>query len=102
MAEFGWSYRGDAGDEGGHVLVLESSPEVRVAHAHGVVKNSDQWRRYLALRELLRSSGEARSRYGERKLELLNTLSGDNLRPQYTEGKTTVVHALLADADQAP
>jgi hypothetical protein len=36
MSQLGWIYRGDAGDDGGWVFVMEDAPWHRVAHAHGV------------------------------------------------------------------
>lgn len=89
----GWIYRGDAGDEGGHVLVLESEPGVRVAHLHVVPYAGDQWVRYLALREVLRGSPQARQEYEDVKLRLVAEVDGD--RAAYTDGKTDVVLGLL-------
>jgi GrpB-like predicted nucleotidyltransferase (UPF0157 family) len=37
----GWIYRGDAGDDGGHVFVLEARPWHRVAHLHVVDQTRD-------------------------------------------------------------
>ena len=51
----GWIYRGDAGDEGGHVFVLEARPWHRVAHLHVVQYGSPQWVGYLRFRDLLRA-----------------------------------------------
>ena len=94
----GWIYRGDAGEEGGHVLVLESEPGVRVAHLHVVPFAGDQWVRYLALREVLRGSPEARQEYEDVKLQLVATVDGD--RAAYTDGKTDVVLRLLQRAPE--
>ena len=90
----GWIYRGDAGDDGGHVLVLESRPWYRVAHAHVVPAGGAQWRNYLQLRDLLRASPDARDRYAAVKLSLL--ASSGNDRAAYTTGKTEIVTSLLA------
>lgn len=92
----GWIYRGDAGDEGGHVHVLESEPGVRVAHLHVVPYAGDQWVRYLALREVLRGSPQARQEYEDVKLRLVAEVDGD--RAAYTDGKTDVVLGLLERA----
>ncbi|MFN8157150.1 MAG: GrpB family protein [Candidatus Nanopelagicales bacterium] len=94
----GWIYRGDAGEEGGHVLVLESEPGVRVAHLHVVPYAGDQWVRYLALREVLRGSPQARQEYEDVKLRLVAEVGGD--RVAYTEGKTDVVLELLERAPE--
>jgi GrpB-like predicted nucleotidyltransferase (UPF0157 family) len=90
----GWIYRGDAGDDGGHVFVLEDRPWHRVAHAHVVPAGGDQWRNYLRLRDLLRASPEARDRYSAVKLSLLASSGSD--RAVYTTGKTEIVSSLLA------
>ena len=89
----GWIYRGDAGDDGGHVFVLEDRPWHRVAHAHVVPLGGDQWWNYLRLRDLLRESATARERYTAVKLRLLATSGND--RDAYTAGKSDVVASLI-------
>jgi GrpB-like predicted nucleotidyltransferase (UPF0157 family) len=89
----GWIYRGDAGDNGGHVFVLETRPWYRVAHLHVVEHDGRQWRNYLRFRELLRQSPAARERYEAMKLRLAEEVRDD--RKAYTIGKTEVVHSLL-------
>ena len=95
MARLGWLYRGDAGQDGGWVFVLEDAPWHRVAHAHGVESGGEQWRRYLQLRELLRSSPEARRTYEATKLRLADQHPEGHR--EYTAGKTGTVQQLLAD-----
>ncbi|WP_051799756.1 GrpB family protein [Catenuloplanes japonicus] len=90
----GWLYVGDAGDDGGHVFVLESRPRHRVAHLHLVPHDGLQWRNYLRLRDLLRADPAARDRYEAVKRELFRRTPDD--RKGYTEGKTGVVAALLS------
>ncbi len=36
LVALGWVYRGDAGDAGGHVFILERGPGIRIAHLHVV------------------------------------------------------------------
>jgi GrpB-like predicted nucleotidyltransferase (UPF0157 family) len=95
LSERQWVYRGDAGDQGGHVFVLESQALYRVAHAHVVDHDGEQWRRYLALRETLRASTEARHRYSMEKQRLVAELGQDNSAGAYTSGKSSVVNELL-------
>jgi GrpB-like predicted nucleotidyltransferase (UPF0157 family) len=95
----GWIYRGDAGNAGGHVFVLETRPWHRVAHLHAVEMNGEQWSNYLRFQDLLRSSPEARDRYETVKLRLAEQHTDD--REAYTEGKTQVVTSLLAGTDCA-
>jgi len=89
----GWIYRGDAGNDGGHVFVRETRPWHRVAHLHIVEYNGSQWRNYLRFRDLLRRSPEARERYEAVKLELAGQQPTD--RKAYTSGKTEVVTSLI-------
>jgi GrpB-like predicted nucleotidyltransferase (UPF0157 family) len=43
----GFEFRGDAGNAGGLVFVLESQPGHRVAHLHAVGSDDPQWAGYL-------------------------------------------------------
>ena len=94
LSERQWIYRGDAGDQGGHVFALESRAGHRVAHAHVVEHGAEQWRRYLAFRETLRASDDARLRYESEKQRLVAELGPDN-SVVYTSGKSSVVGELL-------
>jgi GrpB-like predicted nucleotidyltransferase (UPF0157 family) len=89
----GWIYRGDAGEDGGHVFVLEARPRHRVAHLHVVRYKSKFWRDYLRFRDLLRQSPDARNRYEAVKVDLARREPVD--RKAYTIGKTEVVASLL-------
>lgn len=91
----GWIYRGDAGDSGGHVFVLEARPWHRVAHLHVVVYEGTQWSNYLRLRDLLRRSPDARYRYEAVKLRLAEECRDH--RETYQERKSDVVASLLRD-----
>jgi GrpB-like predicted nucleotidyltransferase (UPF0157 family) len=93
----GWIYRGDAGANGGQVFVLEARPRHRVAHVHVVEYGGAQWLNYLRLRDLLRRSPEARTRYEAAKLRLVDECGDD--RKGYTDGKFTVVTSLLGTID---
>jgi GrpB-like predicted nucleotidyltransferase (UPF0157 family) len=89
----GWTYRGDAGSQGGHIFVLETRPSHRVAHLHVVKHCGVQWRNYLLFRDLLHRDAEARSRYEAIKLKLAEQYPTD--RGSYTTGKTEVIASLL-------
>jgi GrpB-like predicted nucleotidyltransferase (UPF0157 family) len=91
----GWIHRGDSGDSGGHVYVFELRTLHRVAHLHVVDHDGVQWRNYVAPRDTLLASPEARSRYESEKLRLQAEVGHD--REAYTEGKTTVIRSLLTD-----
>lgn len=92
----GWIYRGDAGAHGGQVFVLETAPWHRVAHAHVVDDDGEQWRNYVRFRDLLRRSPEARHRYETVKQRLVTDVGHD--RTAYTDAKNDVVTSLLDDA----
>jgi GrpB-like predicted nucleotidyltransferase (UPF0157 family) len=92
-----WVFRGDAGERGGQVFVLESHPGFRVAHLHVVDHGGTQWRNYLALRDRLRTDAKARRRYASVKRSVMARVGDD--REAYTEGKTDIVRALLSDSD---
>lgn len=53
MPTIGYIYCGDTGDDGGHLFVQESSPDVRTVHVHVVDYNGSQWCNYLMFRDLL-------------------------------------------------
>jgi GrpB-like predicted nucleotidyltransferase (UPF0157 family) len=91
----GWIYRGDAGEDGGHVFVLEARPFVRVAHLHVVEYQGRQWRNYIRFRDLLRRSPEAREQYETVKVALAARERSN--RRAYTTGKTDVITTLLGN-----
>ena len=97
LSGLGWIYRGDMGDHGGWVFVLDDSPWHRVAHVHGVVSGGSQWVRYLQFRDLLRRSAAARKSYEDVK-ERLAALYHD-ARDRYTAGKDATVQLLLATSE---
>ncbi len=92
-----WIYRGDAGDDGGHVFVLETRPWHRVAHIHVVEHGGRQWLDYLRFRDFLRRSPEARRRYETVKVQLVEELGDD--REAYTAAKSDVVRSLLDESE---
>ncbi len=96
LEDTGWTYRGDAGPNGGHIFVLEAKPWHRVAHLHVVAHEGEQWRNYLRLKDLLRQSPLARARYESVKRQLTNEFGDDRLA--YTEGKSTVIGLLIDEA----
>jgi GrpB-like predicted nucleotidyltransferase (UPF0157 family) len=97
LSRLGWMYRGDAGDDGGWVFVLEDSPWHRVAHAHGVEFGGRQWVRYLQFRDLLHRSASARRTYQDVKLHLAEL--HPNGRHHYTAGKDETVEHLLTASE---
>jgi GrpB-like predicted nucleotidyltransferase (UPF0157 family) len=96
LAGLGYEYRGDAGDEGGHIFVRESAPLIRTHHVHVVELDGPQWKAYLELRDFLRCSREARDAYIAEKCALADRHAGD--RKAYTAAKDAILCHLLAEA----
>lgn len=92
----GYEYRGDAGADGGHVLVRESTPLVRTHHVHVVRLVSSEWGAYLLFRDHLRQSDEAREAYSAEKQALSERYPNDHRA--YTKAKDDIVRRLLAEA----
>lgn len=95
LSTLGWIFRGDAGNDGRWVFVMEDAPWHRVAHAHGVDFGKRQWVRYLQFRDRLRRSNRARKAYEEAKQRLAQR--HPDARRLYTTGKDATVQALLTD-----
>lgn len=93
LGRMGYQFRGDAGDQGGLVFVLDARPKHRVVHLHVVDHGGVQWRRYITFRDLLLSDASARERYERIKRELAERFPGD--RKAYTGAKASIVHDLL-------
>lgn len=93
LERLGYQYRGDAGEHGGLVFVLDDRPRHRVAHVHVVEYGGSQWRRYLAFRDLLRSDASARAAYARLKIGLARTYPDD--RKAYQDAKDGLVRDLL-------
>ena len=100
MEAIGYEYRGNAGADGGHIFVRESSPLVRTHHVHVVSRDDPEWPRYLLFRDLLRSSEKAREAYTREKRVLAVRHAAN--RKRYTVGKNAIVERLLAGARSAP
>lgn len=95
IIDVGYQFRGDKGAEGGRLFVLEHLPRRRMVHLHVLGTGDDQWERYLALRDRLRSDVEARRTYSAAKRELARRFRTD--RGAYTAGKALVIAGLLED-----
>ena len=96
MTDIGYIYRGDAGVNGGHLFVWESSPNIRTIHVHVVEYNGSQWNNYLLFRDLLRQDSQIRRQYAELKEQLKSRYP--NNRKAYTAGKRGFVMKCLEQA----
>jgi GrpB-like predicted nucleotidyltransferase (UPF0157 family) len=91
----GFEFRGDKGDQGGLLFVLESAPMRRVAHVHLVHEDGTLWRRYIKFRDRLRADESARASYAALKGSLAERHPDD--RAAYTAGKEAFIARLLDD-----
>jgi GrpB-like predicted nucleotidyltransferase (UPF0157 family) len=94
IERLGYEFRGDKGDTGGLLFVLEDRPAHRVAHVHVVPHGGEKWRQYLAFRDRLRIDPGARAACAEVKRTLGERFAGD--RQAYTAGKAAFVADLLS------
>lgn len=94
LTELEYIYRGDAGDDGGYLLVLEPAPEVRTVHIHIVESTDIQWRNYIRFRDLLRRNEDFREEYSRLKRNLARKHKDD--RRSYTAGKHEFIRGLLS------
>jgi GrpB-like predicted nucleotidyltransferase (UPF0157 family) len=95
IERLGYQFRGDKGDTGGLLLVLEDGPAHRIAHVHVVPHGGERWRQYLAFRDRLRIDPDARAAYADVKRSLGEQFAGD--RQAYTAGKEAFVAGLLSE-----
>jgi len=89
----GFLYRGDRGDDGDQLFVMESSPEVRTTHLHVVEHGGTQWNDYLRFRDLLRHNPSIRNQYADLKQQLAIKFSDD--RASYTASKQDFIWKYL-------
>ena len=94
VERLGYQFRGDKGDTGGLLFVLEDRPAHRIAHVHVGPYGSEKWRRHLAFRDRLRIGPDARASYAEVKCRLGEQFASD--RQAYTAGKAAFVAGLLS------
>ena len=94
IERLGYEFRGNKGDTGGFLFVLEDRPAHRIAHVHVVPHGRPKWRQYLAFRDRLRIDPDARAAYAAMKRRLGEQFASD--RQAYTAGKGAFVAGLLS------
>lgn len=87
-------YRGNHGEHGGHLFILESLPGIRTIHMHVILEGDPQWNAYLKFRGILRSNDNLRARYGRLKSNLAAALP--NERASYTAAKAEFIQEVLS------
>ena len=91
----GYEFRGDKEQAGGLLFVLDDQPRHRITHVH-LVRDGDhdgQWKRYLTVRDQLRTDAIARTAHAARKCDLARRFPSD--RGSYTAARASVVEQLL-------
>ncbi|MBW2394171.1 MAG: GrpB family protein [Deltaproteobacteria bacterium] len=96
LDRLGYAYMGDAGVEGGHVLMRESALHVRTHHLHVVTLEDPQWEAYLLFRDFLRRDASARDAYAAEKATLAALHPTD--REAYTAAKDEIARRLILEA----
>jgi GrpB-like predicted nucleotidyltransferase (UPF0157 family) len=94
LCQRGYIDHGDAGADGGYLLVKESAPDIRTVHLHIVEVSDGQWVDYQTFRETLRRDPNIRRRYGEMKQALAARYRND--RTAYTSGKGAFIREVLS------
>jgi len=94
LSKIGYIDRGDAGRNGGYILVKESEPDIRTIHVHIVELTDNQWRNYIDFRDILRRDAVIRRRYAEAKQHLAEKYRHD--RKSYTAGKNEFIRGVLS------
>jgi len=93
LTDVGYVYRGDLGEDGGHLFVKSPSPDRRDIHLHVVLHDQAQWCNYLAFRDKLRADAALRTQYAALKAQLALTFAED--RRSYTAAKHTFIRQAL-------
>lgn len=93
LEEMGYEFKGDGGENGGHVFLLCSSPDVRIHHLHLVPIDGLQWAKYLNFRDYLKAYPEQAKAYAKVKQELAQEYP--NSRKDYTRKKTIYVQNIF-------
>jgi GrpB-like predicted nucleotidyltransferase (UPF0157 family) len=95
LTRIGYIYRGDGGDDGGHLFIRESEPDIRTVHLHVVEQSTTQWKNYLLFREILRDDTNVRKRYTDIKKDLAKQFCND--RKAYTAAKDEFIQGVLKE-----
>lgn len=91
----GHLYRGEAdGSRPDRIYALELEPGTRLVNVHVLDHSDEQWRRYLAFRDHLRSHPAERDAYGELKRRLAGEHPEDRLA--YVQAKGSFISARAA------
>ena len=93
LEEIGYEFRGDGGENGGHVFLLCSSPDVRTQHLHLVPVDGIQWANYLNFRDYMKTYPHKAKAYEKVKQQLAKKYP--NSRKNYTLEKTRYIQNIF-------
>ena len=93
----GYEYRGDGGEDGGHLFVKCSEPDIRTHHIHIVQKNDIQWENYLYFRDKLNSDQQLAIKYNNLKEQLENKFKEN--REEYTKAKNGFINKVVMNKE---
>ena len=98
LEEMGYEFRGDGGENGGHVFLLCSSLDVRIQHLHLVPVDGVQWANYLNFRDYMNAYPQKAKAYAAVKQKLAQKYP--NSRKNYTFEKTKFIQEIFALIEQ--
>ncbi len=99
LTEIGYIYRGDGGEEGGHLFVKEPEPDIRTVHVHVVESSDTQWKNYLLFPKILREDPSMRKKYADVKQVLAKRFPND--RKSYSSAKDEFIEGVLREINEA-
>jgi GrpB-like predicted nucleotidyltransferase (UPF0157 family) len=88
-----YEYRGDKGENGGHLFIKNSGIDIRTHHLHIIEKRDPQWEDFLYFRDMLRNNDQLANEYEKVKVRLEALYSNNRL--QYTKGKNEFIKKVI-------
>ncbi len=95
LVKLGYTFRGEKGIPRRHYL---QKGEPCTNHIHMVEKTSDEWRKFVRFRDMLRADRSTAADYRRLKLDLWERLHGD--RKEYQAAKATFIGKVLQRTDK--
>ena len=94
----GYEYRGDGGEDGDHLFVKCSKPDIRTHHIHIVQSDDIQWDNYLYFRDKLNNDQKLAMQYNNLKERLENKYKEN--REEYTKAKNEFIDKVLMNKEK--
>ena len=93
LTGIGYIYR----DDGGHLFVKESEPDIRTVHVHVIELSDAQWKNHLLFRKILHDDVFARKRYADIKADRAKRFPDD--RQAHTSVKDELIRGVLREVN---